>query len=326
MKTRLDNRVMDLRIPAKQAIFRLQSAVCRLFREFSYDNEFVEIHTPKMIAGSSEGGCQIFGFKYFGKDCCLAQSPQLYKQMSVMGDFQRVFEIGPVFRAENSFTHRHMCEFTGLDMEMTIKENYHELMDLAANLFVYIFTGLETKYKKELEAVNEQFPFEPFKFTVPVPKLTFEEGVQLLAEAGIHQSLEEDINTETERKLGAIVREKYGTDLYFLHRYPVAARPFYTMLAHDDPKFTNSYDFFMRGEEITSGAQRIHDPKLLSERATACGLQVESIKDYIESFSYGAYPHGGFGIGLERVVMLYCDLRNIRNTSMYPRDPKRITP
>lgn len=140
------------------------------------------------------------------------------------------------------------------------------------------------------------------------------------------QSTFEDLSTEVERKLGAIVREKYNTDFYFLHRYPKNARPFYTMPAPDDANFTCSYDFFMRGEEITSGAQRIHDPVMLEKRAVECGIDPATIKDYIESFSFGAYPHGGCGIGLERVVMLYCDLRNIRNTSMFPRDPKRITP
>ncbi len=140
-----------------------------------------------------------------------------------------------------------MCEFTGLDIEMTIKENYHELLDMFADLFVYIFKGIEEKYKKELAAINTQFPFEPFKIKTPVVKLTFEEGCQLLKEAGVEQSVHEDFDTEIEKKLGQIVREKYDTDFYMLHRYPISARPFYTMLCHDDPKFTLSYDFFMRG-------------------------------------------------------------------------------
>lgn len=143
MKTRLDNRVIDLRTTAKQAIFRVSSGVCQLFREFLINNDFVEIHTPKLIAGSSEGGANVFSLTYFGRKACLAQSPQLYKQMCVMGDFQRVFEIGPVFRAENSFTHRHMCEFVGLDIEMAIKEHYFEILDFFGELFPFIFKGLE---------------------------------------------------------------------------------------------------------------------------------------------------------------------------------------
>lgn len=202
MKTRLDNRVIDLRTTAKQAIFRLQSGVCQIFREFLIDNDFVEIHTPKLLGGSSEGGSNVFNFKYFGKPACLAQSPQLYKQMCVMSDFQRVFEIGPVFRAENSFTHRHMCEFIGLDLEMAIKEHYFEVLEFFGELFPYLFNNLEKRFAKELKAINEQFEFTPFKCKVPVVKLTFEEGIQLLKENGIEWSVHEDLSTEVEKKLG----------------------------------------------------------------------------------------------------------------------------
>eukprot|EP01017_Pseudomicrothorax_dubius_P039689 TRINITY_DN6117_c0_g1_i2.p1 TRINITY_DN6117_c0_g1~~TRINITY_DN6117_c0_g1_i2.p1 ORF type:complete len:586 (-),score=242.56 TRINITY_DN6117_c0_g1_i2:368-2125(-) len=326
LSTRLDNRIIDLRTMANQGIFRVSSGVCQLFREFLYKNSFVEIHTPKLLGGTSEGGANVFRLNYFGKDACLAQSPQLYKQMCVMADFDRVFEIGPVFRAEKSFTHRHMCEFTGLDIEMAIKEHYFEILDLLGDLFAYIFEGLETRYAAELKAISAQYPFEPFKCKRPVVKLTFEEGVKLLQEAGVDQPPLEDLSTENEKKLGRIVREKYDTDFYMLHRYPANARPFYTMLCKDDPNYTNSYDFFMRGEEITSGAQRVHEPNLLAKRAEEFGIPVATIKDYIDSFKFGAYPHGGCGIGLERVVMLYCDLGNIRKSSHFPRDPKRLAP
>jgi aspartyl-tRNA synthetase len=323
---RLNNRIMDLRTPANQGIFRVQSGVCTLYREYLLSQGFTEIHTPKLLGGSSEGGCEIFKVGYFGREACLAQSPQLYKQMMVMADFERVFEIGPVFRAENSNTHRHLCEFTGLDGEMEIKQHYNEVLDVIGNLFTHIFKGLETRYANELAAVNGQYEFEPFKFLENPLKLTFEEGVQLLKENGIEQDLHDDLDTANERALGQLVREKYNTDFYILHRYPEEARPFYTMLCKDDPRFTCSYDVFMRGEEIISGAQRIHDPKLLSERATAKGLDVKTIKDYIDSFSLGAFPHGGWGVGLERVVMLYLDVGNIRRASAFPRDPKRLTP
>jgi aspartyl-tRNA synthetase len=326
LKTRLDHRTLDLRTKANQAIFRVSSAVCQLFREFLYTQNFIEIHTPKLISGTSEGGANVFKLNYFNQPACLAQSPQLYKQMCVMADFDRVFEIGPVFRAEHSFTPRHMTEFIGLDIEMEIKENYNEVLDLLADMFAYIFAGLETKFAKELAAINEQFPFEPFQYKKPVVKLTFAEGVELLKKHGVEQDPFEDLSTVTEKKLGAIVKEIYGTDFYMLTKYPVNARPFYTMLCKDDPRYTNSYDFFMRGEEITSGAQRIHDSELLAKRAKECGIVVETIKDYIDSFKYGAPPHGGCGIGLERVVMLYCALGNVRKSCLFPRDPKRITP
>jgi aspartyl-tRNA synthetase len=323
---RLNNRIIDLRVPANQAIFKIQSGVCTLYREFMLDNGFIEIHSPKMIGGASEGGANVFTFKYFGQDACLAQSPQLYKQMALCGDMERVFEIGPVFRAEHSNTNRHLCEFTGLDMEMVIKEHYFEVLDLLGNLFVYICQGLESRFKAELNVIKQQYPFEDFKCKSPIVKINFKDGVKMLQEAGIQQGALEDLSTETEKALGRIVREKYDTDFYMLYGYPAAARPFYTMIDPVDPDYTNSYDFFMRGEEITSGAQRIHDPEFLTERAKHFGIPVHTLQDYIDSFKYGAPAHGGAGFGLERIVKFYCNLHNIRKSSLFPRDPKRIKP
>lgn len=326
LTTRLDNRVVDLRTPANQAIFRVQSAVCKLFRDFLNDQDFVEIHTPKLLGGSSEGGSNVFKFEYFGKPGCLAQSPQLFKQMMVMADFERVYEIGPVFRAENANTHRHLCEFTGLDVEMSIRQHYSEILEVIGNLFTFMFSNLNKVYGKELAAIREQFPCEPFLVAEKPVIIDYKEGIKMLNDHGIEQSVHEDLSTVNERILGKLVREKHSTDFYILHRYPESARPFYTMLCKEDPGFTCSYDVFMRGEEIISGAQRIHDPKLLAERALAKGIKPETIKEYIEAFKYGAYPHGGFGAGLERIVMLFCDLGNIRRTSAFPRDPQRLSP
>ncbi|KAL9260968.1 Aspartate--tRNA ligase 2, cytoplasmic-like protein [Drosera capensis] len=334
--TRLNYRVLDLRTPANQAIFRVQCQVGNIFRQFLLSEGFVEIHTPKLIAGSSEGGAAVFRLDYKGQPACLAQSPQLHKQMSICGDFERVFEIGPVFRAEDSFTHRHLCEFTGLDVEMEIDEHYseasflnliyHQVMDVVDRLFVAIFDSLNESCKKELESIGRQYPFEPLKYLRKTLKLTFKEGVEMLKEAGVEVDSLGDLNTESERKLGQLVFEKYKTEFYILHRYPLAVRPFYTMPCYDDPAYSNSFDVFIRGEEIISGAQRVHDPEFLKQRAESCGIDVKTISTYIDSFRYGAPPHGGFGVGLERVVMLYCALNNIRKTSLYPRDPLRIAP
>ena len=251
---RLNNRIIDLRVPANQAIFRLQSGVCQIYREFMLSRDFVEIHSPKLIGGASEGGSNVFTFKYFEQDACLAQSPQLYKQMALCGDLQRVFEIGPVFRAENSNTNRHLCEFTGLDMEMEFKNHYFEVLDLIGELMVFMFKNIKERYAREIGVINDQYPFEDFVCMDPCLKINFQEGVAMLAAAGIQQDVHDDLSTETEKALGRLVKEKYGTDFYMLYGYPVAARPFYTMLDPHDPRFTNSYDFFMRGEEITSGA------------------------------------------------------------------------
>ncbi|CAN6179874.1 unnamed protein product [Urochloa humidicola] len=323
----LKYRAIDLRTPSNQAVFRIQCQVENKFREFLLSKDFVSIHTPKLIAGSSEGGAAVYKLLYNnGQPACLAQSPQLYKQMAICAGFERVLEVGPVFRAENSKTHRHLCEFTGLDAEMEIKEHYFEVCDIIDGLFVSIFKHLTTNCKKELETINGQYPFEPLKYLEKTLKLTYEEGIQMLKEAGTEIEPMGDLNTEAEKKLGRLVREKYGTDFFILYRYPLAVRPFYTMPCYDNPAYSNSFDVFIRGEEIISGAQRIHKPELLAKRASECGIDVSTISAYIESFSYGAPPHGGFGAGLERVVMLFCALNNIRKTSMFPRDPQRLTP
>ena len=324
--TRLNNRVLDLRTPATQALMRLQSGVGQFFREFLYQNDFVEIHTPKLIAGASEGGTNVFKLKYFDQDACLAQSPQLYKQMAVIGDMQKVFEIGPVFRAENSNTPRHLCEFTGLDIEMAFKDHYFEVLDVIADVFYYIFENLNKRFSKELSVFNSQYPFEPLKFSKNALKLSFHEGVELLKAHGAIQDLYEDLDTDNEKLLGKIVKEKYDTDFYILYRYPKNARPFYTMPDPDDENFTNSYDAFIRGEEVLSGAQRIHTYDLLLNKVLEKKISPETLKDYLNSFKLGAPAHAGCGIGLERVVKLFCGMGNIKKCVMFPRDPKRLTP
>ncbi|KAL7258233.1 hypothetical protein ACSBR1_004367 [Camellia fascicularis] len=275
--TRLNFRVLDLRTPANQGIFRVQCQVENIFRQFLLADGFVGIHTPKLIGGSSEGGSAVFKLDYKGQPACLAQSPQLHKQLAICGDFGRVFEIGPVFRAEDSYTHRHLCEFTGLDVEMEIKEHYSEVMDIVDRLFVAMFDSLNEKCQKELEAIGKQYPFEPLKYLRKTLRLTFQEGVQMLKEAGVEIDPLGDLNTESERKLGQLVLEKYGTEFYILHRYPLAVRPFYIMPCSDDPAYSNSFDVFIRGEEIISGAQRVHVPEFLATRAEACGIDVKTI-------------------------------------------------
>jgi aspartyl-tRNA synthetase len=326
-KVRLDNRWIDLRTPANQSIFRIESMVGQLFREFLYSKGFIEVHTPKLIAGASEGGADVFTLDYFGEQACLAMSPQLHKQMAAAcSGFERVFTTGPVFRAENSNTRRHLCEFTGFDMEMVINEHYDEVMDVFSDLFIYIFDGLNERCKAELERVREQHPFEDLKYLRPTLKLTYAEGCALLREAGIEQGDYEDLSTENEKKLGDLVKEKYDTDFFFMDKYPLDVRPFYTMPCPDNPKLSNSYDFFIRGQEILSGAQRIHEPDFIEERAKSWGIDLHTIQEYVNSFRNGAQPHGGGGIGLERVVMLFLGLPNIRKASWFPRDPKRLAP
>ncbi len=325
--TRLNNRIIDLRIPANQAIMRVRGQIAAVYREFCSKQGWIEINSPKIIGGSSEGGAEVFKLDYFGRSACLAQSPQLYKQMCIASDFPGVFEIGPVFRAENSNTPRHLCEFTGLDYEVPFKNHYFEVVDIIGDMFRYIFANLPSRCEKELEIIQDQYPFEPFLMNEgPTVTMSFQEGIELLKEAGVEQNPLKDLGAEAEKALGKIVREKHKTDFFVLYNYPKEARPFYSMINPHDDNFTNSYDVFMRGEEIMSGAQRIHDPAMLAERATACGIDVDTIKDYIESFQYGCPPHAGGGIGLERVCKLFLGLHNIRKVSLFPRDPKTLTP
>eukprot|EP01120_Amphizonella_sp_Union-15-10_P008018 TRINITY_DN279_c0_g1_i2.p1 TRINITY_DN279_c0_g1~~TRINITY_DN279_c0_g1_i2.p1 ORF type:complete len:641 (-),score=129.09 TRINITY_DN279_c0_g1_i2:66-1988(-) len=324
--TRLTNRILDLRVPSNQAIFKIQSAVGALFREYLVSNGFIEIHTPKLISAASEGGAEVFPVTYFDRKAFLAQSPQLYKQMAICSDLERVFEIGPVFRAENSNTHRHLCEFVGLDLEMQIDNHYSEVLELLGGLFVYIFKGLEKTFQAEFQIINNQFPFEPLKYLEPTLVLKFPEAVELVRGSGGTINDFEDLSTTNERLLGKLVREKYNTDFFILDKFPLAARPFYTMPDPDDNRYSNSYDIFIRGEEICSGSQRVHDSNFLAERAKSFNIDIATIKAYLDAFKYGAPPHGGAGIGLERVAMLYLNLNNIRKTSMFPRDPSRLTP
>ncbi|CAF1458464.1 unnamed protein product [Rotaria sordida] len=324
--TRLDNRVIDLRTPANQAIYRVEAGVCKLFRDTLDAKGFVEIHTPKIISAASEGGSGVFQVSYFKSNAYLAQSPQFYKQMAIAADFGKVYTIGAVFRAENANTHRHLTEFVGLDLEMAFNYHYHEVVNTIGDLFIQIFKGLAERFATEIAIINKQYPCEPFEFVEPALRLEYQDGLALLGEVSVQMGSEDDLSTENERILGRIVKEKYHTDFYILDKYPLAVRPFYTMPDPINPKLSNSYDMFMRGEEILSGAQRIHDTQLLLERVKHHKINVDQIKSYIDAFRYGCPPHAGGGIGLERVLMLYLGLGNVRKTSMFPRDPKHVTP
>lgn len=324
---RLDNRHIDLRTLTNQSIFRIRSKVVQLFRSYLLSNNFIEVHTPKIISGASEGGSDVFILDYFGKKACLAMSPQLHKQiLAACSGFEKVYEIGPIFRAENSNTRRHLCEFTGMDLEMAFYEHYDEVLNILSNLFLYIFDGLNEKCKIEVQHLKKYHKFTDLKYLQHTLKISFAEGCQLLRNAGISQNNHDNISAENERLLGTIVKENYGTDFFIMDKYPLSVRPFYTMPCPENPELSNSYDFFIRGQEVLSGSQRIHDPVLLAEHAAKFDIPSDDIQVYIDSFKNGALPHGGGGIGLERFVMLFLDLPNIRRASYFPRDPKRISP
>ncbi len=291
------------------------------------NRKFTEIHSPKLLGTSSESGASVFPVNYFEKTAYLAQSPQLYKQMMINADHQGVFEIGPVFRAENAQTNSHLCEFTGLDLEMALTPPYvyREIINELWGCLIYMFNYVETNNKKELEYFNTCHKYD--KLIVPNDPviISFLDGVKLLTDAGYVQANDQDISTENERLLGGIMKEKYGSDLFVLEKYPSCVRPFYTMADDADKKYSKSYDFIMRGREICSGAQRVHNYNELLNKIKEVSA-IEPFEDYLDSFKYGSKPHGGGGFGLERIVMLYFDLKNVRYTSLFPRDPHRLTP
>ncbi|KAL2263418.1 hypothetical protein VTK26DRAFT_6879 [Humicola hyalothermophila] len=335
MLTHLDNIVMHKRSAVQQAIADIRAEMKELFRSYLRSHGFKEFEPPCLIGAASEGGANVFRLPYFEKDAFLAQSPQFYKQIEIAGGRKRVFSIGPVFRAENSNTPRHMTEFTGLDMEMEIKKDYHEVLHMLEGVLLHIFRNIKERCPREIALVRSVYPAE--EFLLPEPgkevRLTFAEGQKLLREEGPEEfrnvSDDEDMSTPQEKALGAVIRKKYGTDFYVLDKYPESARPFY---AKEDPtnrKVTNAYDLFMRGQEICSGGQRINDPVELEARIRTKGIDPASpgIKEYVDIFRQAGVPaHGGGGIGLDRVVAWYLNLPSVHLAAFYPRTPKRLLP
>ncbi|KAE9972260.1 hypothetical protein Vi05172_g757 [Venturia inaequalis] len=329
-RVRQANRILDLRTAASQGIFRVQAGICNLFRGYLDSQGFIEIHTPKLQGGATESGASVFKVDYFGRPAFLAQSPQLAKQQCISADFRRVYEVGAVFRAENSNTHRHMTEYTGLDLEMAIDEHYHEVLTTLDRTFKHIFAGVYERYRDEIEHVKRQFPHEDLVWIEETPRLPFAEGIRLLNDSGWKDehgnSLpeDEDLDTRSEIELGRLVKEKYKTDYYILDKFPVTARPFYAMPDPNNPKVTNSFDIFLRGQEILSGGQRIHDAPTLLANLKKNNVDPASMTEYMEGFEWGAPPHGGGGIGLERMLMLLLKLGDIRAGTLFPRDPKSL--
>ncbi|OAA72242.1 aspartyl-tRNA synthetase [Cordyceps fumosorosea ARSEF 2679] len=335
MATHLSNPAMHKRSPVQQAIADVRVATRKLFAEYLDAQGFNQFEPPCLIGAASEGGSNVFGLPYFDRQAFLAQSPQFYKQIEIAGGRKRVYCIGPVFRAENSNTPRHMTEFTGLDLEMEIEEDYTEVRDMLERTLLHIFRGLRERCAEQIALIRTVYPSE--EFLLPAPgqevRLTFAEGQALLRAEGPAEyrdaSDSEDMSTPQEKALGALIRAKYKTDFYVLDKFPEGARPFYALEDPADPRVTNAYDFFMRGQEILSGGQRIHDPEVLAARIRKKGVDPDSpgIKEYVDVFrSAGVPPHGGGGIGLDRVVAWYLNLPSVHLCSYYPRTPKRLTP
>ncbi len=320
---RLDWRYLDLRNPRNLAIFLIEAEMARAAREWFYSHDFVEIFTSKIVGAATEGGAEVFSIVYFDKPAFLAQSPQLYKQLGVIAGFERVFEIGPAFRAEPHHTTRHLTEYTSLDLEMGFIDSYEDVMNIVEDLIKYMVTKAISKYKSEIE---EYFPNAIADLPKKVPRITIREAYKLLEQAGMKVEWGEDLSTEAERKLGEIIEKEYGSTLVFVIEYPWRVRPFYTMRKPDEPEWTLSFDLLFRGLEIATGGQREHRYEVLKRQLEEKGLNPKNFEWYLNMFRYGAPPHGGAGIGLERVVMQALGLPNIREARLLPRDPERLVP
>ncbi|KIR77491.1 aspartate-tRNA(Asn) ligase [Cryptococcus gattii EJB2] len=317
--TRLRNRTLDLRHPTTQAIFKIRAKVLKVFRDTLDDLGFLEINTPKLQPSATESGAEVFRVNYFGRKAFLAQSPQLMKQMAISADFRRVYEIGPVFRAENSNTHRHLTEYTGLDIEMTIQQEYYEVFRVLDIVLRNIFKAIKSM-KLELDRVREFFPSDDFQLPEETPIIPFHEAVQMLRDDG-RDVEEEDFSTPDEIRLGELIKEKLGTDYYVIDKFPVSARPFYTA---NDGKITNSFDMFIRGQEICTGGQRINDPKKLRESMEESGINEDEMAEYLQAFDWGMPPHGGAGLGVERIVTFFLNLPDVRLSTLWHRDPHSL--
>ena len=318
LDTRLDNRFLDLRRPEVRAIFTIQNQIIRSFRKTLEDKGFIEITPPGVIAASSEGGAELFPIPYYNKEAFLAQSPQIYKQMAVMGGMEKVTMITPVWRAEKSNTVRHLSEARQMDIEMGFATDV-EAMDILDDVTFSIFSDVKKTCETQLKLLDTDFKIPK----LPLKKITYTEVLKKLEKEGIKLKWGEDLSTPAEKKICELV----GWDEpFYITEWPTDIRAFYSMPDEKDPKICRAFDLMFRGVELLSGAQRIHIPELLIKRLKAKGMDPENFKFYIDTFRYGAPPHAGWSIGLERITMLLTARENIREACLFPRDPKRLTP
>ena len=320
MDTRLNHRFMDLRKPEIRAIFELKAMMVELIEECVRENGFNQVYTPKINAAGAEGGAELFKIQYFDRPAFLAQSPQLYKQILMSTGLDRVFELGPAFRAELSNTNRHVTEFISFDGEMSWIENEEEVMAMIETIVDHVLTGLKERGKKQLELLGKEIkvPARPY------PILTYSECLKMVQDAGLPLKEGDDLGTEGEKIIGDKMAEK-GVELYFIAEYPEEAKPFYIM-EKDGTPYSFSFDLDYKGQEISSGGQREHRYDRLVARMEKKGLNPADFEFYLEAFRYGMPPHGGWGIGIERLLVKMLDLGNIREAILFPRDPARLTP
>ncbi len=321
LSVRLDNRVLDLRKPQIAAIFKVKSALYRAAVEYFSKMGFTNVATPKITSAGVESGAELFELDYFGKPAFLAQSPQIYKQMLIATGLERVYELGPVFRAEKSRTTRHVTEFTGIDFEMAFIKDENGPMDIIEGMVRHMLEVVKKDCAKELEMFNVkvQIPKE-------IPRITMDEARKMLSAEGKEVPEDDDFDPEGEKLLGDIIKKKLNSDFVFVTRYPWKKRPFYHHKPQPGAKVTCSFDLIWDGVEVSTGAQREHNYETLKAQAKEKGLDLDAMKDYANLFRWGCPPHGGAGLGLDRMAQRLLNLENVKEAILFPRDPDRLNP
>ena len=321
LEAKLNYRPISLRNIRERAKFRIQEGIVRGFRDFLYKEGFTEIHTPKIGAKSAEGGANLFRLEYFHRPAILQQSPQFYKQMMV-GVFDRVFETAPVFRAEKHNTKRHLNEYTSLDFEMGYIDGFEDIMAMETGFLQYTMEMLKKEYARELQILNIEVPK-----TDNIPAVRFDEIKRLVSEKYDRKIKNPfDLEPEEETLISRYAKEEWDADFVFVTHYPSKKRPFYAMDDPEDPTYTLSFDLLFRGMEITTGGQRIHDYHELLAKMEKRGMTDEGMEQYLSAFKHGMPPHGGLGIGMERLTMKMMNEDNVRETTLFPRDLSRLEP
>lgn len=319
----LDWRFLSLRQPENLLVFKVQTTLERAMREFWAEQGFLEIHSPKLMGAASESGAELFQLEYFGRMASLAQSPQFYKQMAMAAGFDRIFEIGPVFRANPSFTSRHDTEFTSVDMEFSWVDSHEDVMKMEESWLTHIIRRVVETHGSEIEQV---FGVKLITPELPFPRITLRRARKILADRGHIIPEGTDLDPEGERQLARYVAEKHGHEFVFVTDYPVDVRPFYHMRHEKNRKLTKSFDLLWKGLEVTTGAQREHRPDVLEKQAVEKGHDLAPLSDYIAFFRYGCPPHGGMGVGLTRLLMIMLGRGNVREVTYLYRGPNRLTP
>ena len=325
IETRLDWRFLDLRDSRNLLIFKIQTAAEHAMRSFWKSEGFIELHSPKFMGSASESGAELFEVKYFDRKAYLAQSPQFYKQMAMAAGFDRVFEIGPVFRANPSFTSRHDTEFTSVDVEISWINSHEDVMQLEESWLSYVLQAVKEEFGEEIKAT---FNVDVVVPDLPFPRVTMAEAYEILDQMGhrIERGEKGDLDPEGERLLCRHFQERTGHEFVFVTEYPSAVRAFYHMRPDDKPHLTKSFDLLWKGLEVTTGAQREHRYDLLVEQAKEKGLSLEPIQYYLDFFRYGCPPHGGYGFGLTRMLMVMLKLKSVREVTYLYRGVNRLTP